>query len=151
MKLSWLTREGGRCTISHVGFSPGVLYAFPPTPLLTVVLGRIRASLHPILLLAPTWPRQPWYSSLVELSVAHAVHLPSLGFPSCRGISHTSMYNLHTWTFLVTGIEDRDSLTALPASWHYRYGFQPRWSTSESGLHSVLGVRRDRMLLSLFL
>ena len=48
---------------------------YPPTPLLSAVLGRIRAISRPVRLRAPTWPRQPWYSSLVELSVAHSVRL----------------------------------------------------------------------------
>ena len=61
---------------SHMWDFLRVLYAFPPTPLLSAVLGRIRVTSHPVLLLAPAWPRQSWYSSLVELSVVHAARLP---------------------------------------------------------------------------
>ena len=47
-------REWDRCAIPHVGFSGGtVLYAYPPTLLLTAVLGRIRATTCSVLLLAP--------------------------------------------------------------------------------------------------
>ena len=44
------------------------------------------------------------YSSLVELSVAHAVHLPLDVFPLTQGsFTHLSstMYNFHTWTLII--------------------------------------------------
>ena len=62
--------------ISHDWEFPGMMYAFPLTPQLTVVLGRIRDSPLPVLLLAPAWLRHLWYSSLIELSIVHAVRLP---------------------------------------------------------------------------
>ena len=109
--------------LSHSWDFPGVLYVFAPTLLLTAVLGRTS---RPVLLLAHACPRQPWYSSLVELSVAHAVRLPLDLFPLTQGnFTHPSstMYNLHVWTLLRTSIKDRDSLTTLPTSWLIRYGF----------------------------
>ena len=104
---------------SHTWDFPGVLYAYPRTPLLTAILGRIRATLRPALLLAPTWPKQLWYSFLVELSVVHMVHLPLNQFALLQGNFtrlSSKMFNLHAWALLVTGLEDRDSLRALPAS-----------------------------------
>ena len=72
--------------LSHTWDFPGVLYAFSPNPLLTAVLGRIRATLRPVRLLAPAWPRQSWYSSLAELSVAQAVPVSLLKqFPLLQG------------------------------------------------------------------
>ena len=58
---------------------------FPLPPLLSLVLGGIRATWRPALLLAPAWSRQPWYSSVVELSVAPAVRLPLVLFPLLQG------------------------------------------------------------------
>ena len=71
--------------------------------LLTAELGMIRASSRPVLLLSPTRPRQPWYSSLVELSVVHAVRLPLIVFPLLQGIfmhPYSTMLRLHTLTLL---------------------------------------------------
>ena len=53
-----------------------MLYAYLPSPLLAVVLGRIRELTRPILLLASAWPKQPWYSTLLELLVTHTVRIP---------------------------------------------------------------------------
>ena len=81
--------------------------------LLTAVLGRIRDSPRPVLLLAPAWPRQPWYSSLIELSIAHAVRLPLEQYPLLQGNwTHPSscMFNLHAWTLCGRVLEDRDFL-----------------------------------------
>ena len=69
---------------------PGALYAYPPpTQLLTAVLRRIRPTSHPVLLLAPAWPRQSWYSYLMELSIAQAVRLPLDLFPPPKGEFHS--------------------------------------------------------------
>ena len=65
------------------------LYAFSPTPLLTAVLGRIQESLRLVLLLAPAWPRQPWYGFLVELSVAQLF---------AHAIQFCYIVGLLTWT-----------------------------------------------------
>ena len=91
----------GLDVLSHKWDFSGVLYAFPPTLLLAAVLGRIRATSRTVLLLAPAWPRQLWYSSLVELSVAHAVRLPLKHFPLLQGnFTHPSskIFKLHAWT-----------------------------------------------------
>ena len=103
---------------------------------------------------ASPWPRQQWNGSSVELSVVYAVRPPLDVFPLTQGkftLPSSTMYILHAWTLLGTCIEDRDPLTVLLASWLIRYGFKPLWSTTESGLHSVLGVQRDRLILFLFL
>ena len=97
--------------LSHTWDFPGMLHTFPPTPLLSVALGRTPSS-RPFLLLAPAWPRQSRNSSLMELSVAHAVRLPLDVFPLAQGnFTHRSstLFNLHAWTLLGMGIEDRDS------------------------------------------
>ena len=87
--------------LSHPWDFPGMMYVFLSTPLLTAVLGRIRDSLRSILLLAPAWPRQLWYSYLIELSIVHAVCLPLNQFPLLQGNwihSSSQMVNIHAWT-----------------------------------------------------
>ena len=136
-------REGGRSIIPLVGF-PGGVVRLSPTMLLTAVLGRIRASSLPILLIAPAWPRQPRYSSLVELS--HTVHLPLEVFPFLqRNFTHptSTMFRFHAWTLLGLGIEDRDSLPVLPTFWLSRYSLQRVSSMTESETFSVYLVCRE--------
>ncbi|KAK7898546.1 hypothetical protein WMY93_019399 [Mugilogobius chulae] len=45
----------------------GVLYAFPPLPLLPALLSRIRLLRAQILLVAPNWPQRPWMSEVSEM------------------------------------------------------------------------------------
>ncbi|XP_066512600.1 uncharacterized protein [Hoplias malabaricus] len=44
-----------------------LLYAFPPLPLLHSLLVRIREESHIVLLVAPRWPRQPWFPLMISL------------------------------------------------------------------------------------
>lgn len=43
------------------------LYAFPPIKLIQAVLARVRESGVRLLLVAPFWPSQPWFSELIPL------------------------------------------------------------------------------------
>ena len=52
----------------------------------------------------------------------------------------STMFNLHAWTLLGTGINDRDSLRVLPDSWLNPYGLQRVLSMTKSGTFSVLAV-----------
>ena len=100
--------------LSHPWEFPGMMYEFPLTPLLTAVLGRIRASSRPVILLALVWPKQLWYSSLIELSVSHAVHLPLDQFPLLQGgwiHPSSQMFNLHAWTLCRLVTEERNLCT----------------------------------------
>ena len=60
----------------------GVLYAFPPTLLLTAVVGRMRATSCPVLLIAPAWPQ------------AAMVQLPSGIVSSARSMSPLKVFPL---------------------------------------------------------
>ena len=44
-----------------------LLYAFPPIALLLKVLNKIRLEEASVVLVAPKWPRRPWYSHLLRL------------------------------------------------------------------------------------
>ena len=134
----------------HMWDFPGLLYAYPTTSLLAAVLGRIRATSSPVLSLATAWPRQPWYSFLMELPEAHVVRLPFEQFPLLQGNFTRPSSEMYK-TLLGTGSEDRDSLRTLSASWLSRYSLHRVLSTIESGTFSVLGVQRDRSFLSLSL
>ena len=53
-----------------------LLYAFPPLPLLPRVLRRIQTLQAEVILVAPKWPRRPWFSTLVQLSCQPHLVLP---------------------------------------------------------------------------
>ena len=49
---------------------------FPPTMLIPSVLNKIRQSQCRIVLIAPLWPQQAWFSEVLQLLVSAPVHLP---------------------------------------------------------------------------
>ena len=51
-------------------------YAYPPAPLLPLVLQKIQASLCKVILVAPYWPRMVWFPTLVELAIGKLIRLP---------------------------------------------------------------------------
>ena len=51
-------------------------YAFPPISLVHLVLTKVERELSRILLVAPFWPRQPWFPRLLDLLVQPPVRLP---------------------------------------------------------------------------
>ena len=53
-------------------------YAFPPHSVMAQVLHRLRRHQCQVILIAPAWPNQPWFSDLMELSVDVPFLLPSL-------------------------------------------------------------------------
>ena len=55
----------------------GLLYAFPPIPLIPQVLQRIKEGQHIVLLVAPRWPARPWFADLLQLLQGQPWQLPS--------------------------------------------------------------------------
>lgn len=54
----------------------GLLYAFPPIPLLPSVIRKIKHQRAQVILVAPWWPRRPWFSALQSMSVQDPIRLP---------------------------------------------------------------------------
>ena len=65
---SW-TPQGGELTVDSLSISWKNLsaYAFPPIPLITRVLRKVREDRCRLILIAPMWPRRTWYSDLLDL------------------------------------------------------------------------------------
>ena len=78
-------------------------YAFPPVAIIPRVLATLRASTGTELtLVAPHWAQCPWFSDLLQLSLAPPVVLPArrdlLRLPrSCHLSSDLSRLRLHAW------------------------------------------------------
>ena len=62
--------------LAHSPWPPGLLYAFPPIPLLLPLLDRVVKEKRKIIIVAPEAPRTSWYPLLASL----ALH-PPLPFP----------------------------------------------------------------------
>ena len=78
-------------------------YAFPPVAIIPRVLAKLRASSGTELtLVAPYWAQRPWFSDLLQLSLAPPVVLPSrqdlLRLPRSRHLySDLHWLRLHAW------------------------------------------------------
>ncbi|XP_041419427.1 uncharacterized protein LOC121393829 isoform X1 [Xenopus laevis] len=57
-------------------WSVGLLYIFPPTPLIPHILRKIRAEKADIIAIIPDWPRRSWYPMLRSLVIRSPWRLP---------------------------------------------------------------------------
>ena len=78
-------------------------YAFPPFPLMSKVLRKVRWERPQLILVAPWWPSQPWFPDLLDLAggrppIQLVVGPRALVQPR-SGIPHASpqVLNLHAW------------------------------------------------------
>ncbi len=78
-------------------------YAFPPTAILAKVLQKLSQETDCMLILiAPNWPRQQWFTQLLELSIDHPLRLPSsqklLRQPQTHTFHKTpEIFKFHAW------------------------------------------------------
>ena len=94
-------------------------YAFPPFSIIHRVLLKIRASKVRVLLIAPLWPRRPWFPLLLHLLVELPVVLPvrtDLISQDKGRVLHPRAQDLHLTAWKLSGIpsEHRDFLRTLP-------------------------------------
>ncbi|XP_058049297.1 uncharacterized protein LOC131203279 [Ahaetulla prasina] len=64
---------------------PGLLYAFPPIPTIPKVIRKMLREQAELILLAPHWPRRPWFADLVALSVVPPWKLPQTKISLSQG------------------------------------------------------------------
>lgn len=106
--MSWLPDPGALAfnalIHSWTGHKP---YAFPPFCLIGQCLKKIKTEKVTVVLVTPAWTSQPWYASLLEMSIQDPVLLPS--FPqlltSPQGTVHPLLQNqtLQLIGWLVSG------------------------------------------------
>ena len=77
-------------------------YAYPPTAILTKVIEKVRAANCELILIAPAWPSQPWFTDLLDLSIEDPLRLPlidKLLKQTGKSMFHTNPghLNLHAW------------------------------------------------------
>ena len=94
-------------------------YLFPPTALLGKVMSKIRDNpCRRAIVIAPGWPKMPWFWDLVEMSVQVPLCLPlypDLLTQPFNQVPHNSLdnLNLHAWLLGPLVPENRDS----PRQW----------------------------------
>ena len=118
-------------------------YAFPPVSLIPRVLAKLRASSGTELtLVAPHWAQRPWFTDLLQLSLAPPVVLPSrrdlLRLPRSRHLyPNLHRLRLHAWRLqrftraagVSSAVAEQSSLARRPSS---RALYQHWWSIYRS-------------------
>lgn len=81
-------------------------YAFPPIALIPRVLRKIREDKAVVLLVAPYWPRRPWFLELFDLLASRPMSLPlrpDLVIQPVSGILHQQPASLHLTAWPLSG------------------------------------------------
>uniref|UniRef100_A0ABM5FT66 Uncharacterized protein isoform X1 n=1 Tax=Pogona vitticeps TaxID=103695 RepID=A0ABM5FT66_9SAUR len=60
-----------------VSWTTGLVYVFPPIPLIQKTVIKIHQDRANVIFIAPWWPRQPWFAPLLQMASDH-FRLPSL-------------------------------------------------------------------------
>ena len=121
-------------------------YAFPPVAIIPRVLAKLRASTGTELtLVAPHWAQRPWFSDLLQLSLAPPVPavpsgppaLASLssslpGSPSAQASCLASLQRFTRAAGFSSAVAEQASLARRPSS---RAVYQVRWSVYRSWCH----------------
>ncbi len=125
-----------------------LLYGFPPIPLLLKVLNKIRVEEASVILVAPKWPRRPWYSHLLHMSCECPRLLPQkLSLLSQTLAEKGTLYNselstlqLVAWRLSGNVSEPKDFRRRLLSSRQQRYVQPPEQSTTLDGSLGSIGV-----------
>ena len=128
--------------------------AFPPFPLISRVIARVRESSRLVMtLVAPLWPEKEWFADLLLLLTQPPLALPwwdsLLRQPHCN-LFHQGVHslNLHAWRLSSVASESRAFREVLLGSCQGASGPPPRASTSRGGRSSVVGVVEGALLQS---
>ncbi|KAJ7320481.1 hypothetical protein JRQ81_019992 [Phrynocephalus forsythii] len=80
-----------------------LLYAFPPIPLIQKTIIKLQESPTTLILIAPWWPRQPWFATLLSLASNYRKLplRPHLLSQSNGSILHPDLQSLHLTAWLV--------------------------------------------------
>ena len=75
----------------------GIVYAFPPAPILPLVLHHIRRARNTsVILIAPNLPLRPWYPDLLAMARAGPLPLPLHQWPLRQRVPGTRGWTYHT-------------------------------------------------------
>lgn len=130
-------------------------YAFPPSSLIALILNKLRGSSNArLVLIAPMWPAQAWFPSLLDLLVDFPRQLPDLPrLLKQRGAFHQSLavLRLHGWILSSESSERQAFRSQLPRECLTPSGSLLPPSISQSGRCSLVGVVQGKLIHSLLL
>ena len=85
------------------------MFMFPPFPLLSKVIQKLRTSQEGEVILAPWWPSQPWFPHLLRLCVDHPLFfLYSRDLLTQQGYVSGKSYCLHAWRLSCNSTKQQD-------------------------------------------
>ena len=107
------------CDAMSIDWTGMAAYAYPPISLLSRVLNKIRREDCIVLLVAPWWPQQAWFHTLMQLLVDIPISLPSdkdtLRMPGTKLRFHNVPHlQLTAWTLSNNVSRRKDFLSRLP-------------------------------------
>ncbi|XP_068092232.1 uncharacterized protein [Hyperolius riggenbachi] len=80
------------------------MYAFPPIPLLSRVIKKIVQDQARVILIAPLWPKRPWFTYLKKLAVSDPIVFPLLPHLISQGpVQHPDLARLHLSAWNLNG------------------------------------------------
>ena len=128
-------------------------YAFPPFRFLSQILQKVARESCKIILIAPAWPKQAWFTDLLRLSCARPLLLPlrvNLLSQLKGRIMHPNPENLHLHAWLLSGRESDRKVFLLeqPTTSLRLSDSLQRLSTMQSGQSSLIGVLDGKLILS---
>lgn len=128
-------------------------YAYPPTSLIRSCLNKIQSDKAELILIAPCWPNQEWFTDLMDLSIAIPRTLPQTRTLLKQTFSHQfnpdpSRLNLHAWRLSPCPIKREAFLKQCPSASLYHRESQPLNCTSLSGESLLNGASLSRLILA---
>ena len=128
-------------------------YAFPPFILIAAVLEKIRQHQCRIVLIAPFWPQQQWFSELLLLLVSAPVRLPLIPrlLTQSKGrFVHQNLpiLDLHAWELSNNQSEIRNFHKTLQNLSPDQEEHLHKKSTMQNGPSSLIGVMQKRLIRS---
>ena len=122
------------------------MYLFPPTAVLGKVVNKLRNEEGIATLIAPAWPKQPWYPALLELLIAQPIQLPI--WPKLLKQPRSSVYHetpqrmcLHAWRLSGKRTLQKAFQAKWREEWLHHKKHPASQSTMESGNCSLIGVK----------
>jgi hypothetical protein len=126
-------------------------YAFPPAPVLPLVLKKIHQDSCIVILIAPCWPKRSWFANLLQLLVNRPLCIPPVKNLLSQGhVAHPrpELFNLHAWMLSNNRELREDFLSRQPPTRVGALETPPSQYTTADGRSSVIGVLSDRLILS---
>ena len=120
-------------------------YAFPPYCLIPKILREIQyQELEEIVLIAPIWKAMSWYTTLVDLSIANPIKLPTryLIISDKEGNQTKAPHILAAWKLSSRNSKRLEYLKRLQKSWPTNKDQQHQRLTTLHGESGIAGIRK---------